>query len=90
MFKCRAGVLHRDAGSIPLAIEAYERSLLIDPDSRNAGQVKMLLPRRLPFSSTLSCCVCSPVVFLLMALTLLLAISGISESPSGNELHLRG
>ncbi|MCO5555325.1 hypothetical protein L7F22_008871 [Adiantum nelumboides] len=32
------GVLHRDAGNISLAIEAYERCLQIDPDSRNAGQ----------------------------------------------------
>lgn len=33
------GVLYRDAGSISLAIEAYEQCLKIDPDSRNAGQV---------------------------------------------------
>jgi tetratricopeptide (TPR) repeat protein len=33
------GVLYRDAGSITLAIQAYERCLQIDPDSRNAGQV---------------------------------------------------
>lgn len=33
------GVLYRDAGNITLAIEAYERCLQIDPDSRNAGQV---------------------------------------------------
>ncbi|KAI3735994.1 hypothetical protein L6452_15523 [Arctium lappa] len=32
------GVLYRDAGSISLAIEAYEQCLKIDPDSRNAGQ----------------------------------------------------
>jgi len=38
-----AGVLHRDAGNIPLAIDAYERCLLIDPDSRNAGQVHLLI-----------------------------------------------
>ncbi|KAL3695350.1 hypothetical protein R1sor_009426 [Riccia sorocarpa] len=36
------GVLHRDAGNIPLAIEAYERCLQIDPDSRNAGQNRLL------------------------------------------------
>lgn len=42
MCTCLAGVLHRDAGSIPLAIDAYERCLLIDPDSRNAGQVYMV------------------------------------------------
>lgn len=34
-----AGVLHRDAGNIPLAIKAYEQCLHIDLDSRNAGQV---------------------------------------------------
>lgn len=33
------GVLYRDVGSITLSIEAYERCLQIDPDSRNAGQV---------------------------------------------------
>ncbi|KAI3715116.1 hypothetical protein L6452_22084 [Arctium lappa] len=32
------GVLYRDAGSISLAIEAYEQCLKKDPDSRNAGQ----------------------------------------------------
>lgn len=36
------GVLHRDAGNISLAIEAYERCLQIDPDSRNAGQNRLL------------------------------------------------
>ncbi|KAL3532122.1 hypothetical protein ACH5RR_005643 [Cinchona calisaya] len=36
------GVLYRDAGSISLAIEAYERCLKIDPDSRNAGQNRLL------------------------------------------------
>lgn len=36
------GVLYRDAGSISLAIEAYEQCLKIDPDSRNAGQVLSL------------------------------------------------
>lgn len=36
------GVLHRDAGNIVLAIEAYERCLQIDPDSRNAGQNRLL------------------------------------------------
>lgn len=36
------GVLHRDAGNIMLAIEAYERCLQIDPDSRNAGQNRLL------------------------------------------------
>jgi len=38
VFLC-LGVLYRDAGNIALAIEAYERCLHIDPDSRNAGQV---------------------------------------------------
>ena len=37
--KSLAGVLHRDAGNIPLAIKAYEQCLHIDLDSRNAGQV---------------------------------------------------
>lgn len=36
------GVLYRDAGSISLAIEAYEQCLKIDPDSRNAGQNRLL------------------------------------------------
>ncbi|CAA6667600.1 unnamed protein product [Spirodela intermedia] len=36
------GVLYRDAGNITLAIEAYERCLQIDPDSRNAGQNRLL------------------------------------------------
>ncbi|GFY97909.1 tetratricopeptide repeat (TPR)-like superfamily protein [Actinidia rufa] len=36
------GVLYRDAGSITLAIEAYEQCLKIDPDSRNAGQNRLL------------------------------------------------
>ncbi|XP_024521713.1 probable UDP-N-acetylglucosamine--peptide N-acetylglucosaminyltransferase SPINDLY [Selaginella moellendorffii] len=36
------GVLHRDAGNIYLAIEAYERCLRIDSDSRNAGQNRLL------------------------------------------------
>ncbi|KAM0939792.1 putative protein O-GlcNAc transferase [Dioscorea sansibarensis] len=36
------GVLYRDAGNISLAIEAYERCLHIDPDSRNAGQNRLL------------------------------------------------
>lgn len=36
------GVLYRDAGNIVLAIEAYERCLQIDPDSRNAGQNRLL------------------------------------------------
>ncbi|XP_008806108.2 probable UDP-N-acetylglucosamine--peptide N-acetylglucosaminyltransferase SPINDLY [Phoenix dactylifera] len=36
------GVLYRDAGNIALAIEAYERCLHIDPDSRNAGQNRLL------------------------------------------------
>jgi predicted TPR repeat methyltransferase len=35
-----AGVLHRDAGNISLAVDAYEHCLQIDPDSRNAGQVQ--------------------------------------------------
>ncbi|KAK2987394.1 hypothetical protein RJ640_020591 [Escallonia rubra] len=37
-----AGVLYRDAGNISLAIEAYEQCLKIDPDSRNAGQNRLL------------------------------------------------
>nr|Q8LP10.1 RecName: Full=Probable UDP-N-acetylglucosamine--peptide N-acetylglucosaminyltransferase SPINDLY; Short=EgSPY [Eustoma grandiflorum]BAC11808.1 SPINDLY [Eustoma grandiflorum] len=36
------GVLYRDAGNIFLAIEAYEQCLKIDPDSRNAGQNRLL------------------------------------------------
>ncbi|XP_078435276.1 tetratricopeptide repeat (TPR)-like superfamily protein [Wolffia australiana] len=36
------GVLYRDAGNITLAIEAYEKCLQIDPDSRNAGQNRLL------------------------------------------------
>ncbi|XP_006659697.1 probable UDP-N-acetylglucosamine--peptide N-acetylglucosaminyltransferase SPINDLY [Oryza brachyantha] len=36
------GVLYRDAGSITLAVQAYERCLHIDPDSRNAGQNRLL------------------------------------------------
>ncbi|CAI9097680.1 OLC1v1034149C1 [Oldenlandia corymbosa var. corymbosa] len=36
------GVLYRDAGDISLAIEAYEKCLKIDPDSRNAGQNRLL------------------------------------------------
>ncbi|WVZ91664.1 hypothetical protein U9M48_037807 [Paspalum notatum var. saurae] len=36
------GVLYRDAGSITSAIQAYERCLQIDPDSRNAGQNRLL------------------------------------------------
>ncbi|KAF5804375.1 putative protein O-GlcNAc transferase [Helianthus annuus] len=36
------GVLYRDAGSISLAVEAYEQCLKIDPDSRNAGQNRLL------------------------------------------------
>ncbi|KAK4481646.1 hypothetical protein RD792_012553, partial [Penstemon davidsonii] len=35
-------VLYRDAGNISLAIEAYEQCLKIDPDSRNAGQNRLL------------------------------------------------
>ena len=31
-----------DAGNIIVAIEAYERCLQIDPDSRNAGQNRLL------------------------------------------------
>ena len=40
-FPGNQGVLYRDAGNITLAIEAYERCLQIDPDSRNAGQVAL-------------------------------------------------
>ncbi|KAG6595171.1 putative UDP-N-acetylglucosamine--peptide N-acetylglucosaminyltransferase SPINDLY, partial [Cucurbita argyrosperma subsp. sororia] len=36
------GVLHRDAGNISMAVDAYERCLKIDPDSRNAGQNRLL------------------------------------------------
>ncbi|XP_068663278.1 probable UDP-N-acetylglucosamine--peptide N-acetylglucosaminyltransferase SPINDLY [Aristolochia californica] len=36
------GVLYRDAGNISHAIEAYEQCLQIDPDSRNAGQNRLL------------------------------------------------
>ncbi|KAJ4846807.1 hypothetical protein Tsubulata_037060 [Turnera subulata] len=36
------GVLYRDAGNIPMAIKAYEQCLEIDPDSRNAGQNRLL------------------------------------------------
>ncbi|XP_021765293.1 probable UDP-N-acetylglucosamine--peptide N-acetylglucosaminyltransferase SPINDLY [Chenopodium quinoa] len=36
------GVLYRDAGEISRAIEAYEQCLKIDPDSRNAGQNRLL------------------------------------------------
>ncbi|KAA0025238.1 putative UDP-N-acetylglucosamine--peptide N-acetylglucosaminyltransferase SPINDLY isoform X1 [Cucumis melo var. makuwa] len=36
------GVLHRDAGNITMAVDAYERCLKIDPDSRNAGQNRLL------------------------------------------------
>ncbi|RDY11381.1 putative UDP-N-acetylglucosamine--peptide N-acetylglucosaminyltransferase SPINDLY, partial [Mucuna pruriens] len=36
------GVLYRDAGDIARAINAYEQCLKIDPDSRNAGQNRLL------------------------------------------------
>ncbi|GLT62711.1 hypothetical protein SLA2020_353270 [Shorea laevis] len=36
------GVLYRDAGNITNAIAAYEQCLKIDPDSRNAGQNRLL------------------------------------------------
>ncbi|KAJ9184519.1 hypothetical protein P3X46_004234 [Hevea brasiliensis] len=36
------GVLYRDAGNITMAINAYEQCLKIDPDSRNAGQNRLL------------------------------------------------
>lgn len=36
------GVLYRDAGEISRSIEAYEQCLKIDPDSRNAGQNRLL------------------------------------------------
>ncbi|KAM7265773.1 hypothetical protein ACFE04_003456 [Oxalis oulophora] len=36
------GVLYRDAGNITMAIDAYEQCLKIDPDSRNAGQNRLL------------------------------------------------
>lgn len=40
---CCVGVLYRDAGDIILAINAYEQCLKIDPDSRNAGQVMVVV-----------------------------------------------
>ncbi|KAK4766417.1 hypothetical protein SAY87_008059 [Trapa incisa] len=36
------GVLYRDAGNISMAIAEYEQCLKIDPDSRNAGQNRLL------------------------------------------------
>ncbi|XP_061366737.1 probable UDP-N-acetylglucosamine--peptide N-acetylglucosaminyltransferase SPINDLY [Gastrolobium bilobum] len=36
------GVLYRDAGDIAQSINAYEQCLKIDPDSRNAGQNRLL------------------------------------------------
>lgn len=36
------GVLYRDAGNITHAVAAYEQCLKIDPDSRNAGQNRLL------------------------------------------------
>ncbi|KAI5417099.1 hypothetical protein KIW84_041911 [Lathyrus oleraceus] len=36
------GVLYKDVGDIALAINAYEQCLKIDPDSRNAGQNRLL------------------------------------------------
>lgn len=36
------GVLYRDVGEISRAIDAYEQCLKIDPDSRNAGQNRLL------------------------------------------------
>ncbi|XP_073266108.1 probable UDP-N-acetylglucosamine--peptide N-acetylglucosaminyltransferase SPINDLY [Populus alba] len=36
------GVLYRDVGNITMAISAYEQCLEIDPDSRNAGQNRLL------------------------------------------------
>ncbi|KDP36193.1 hypothetical protein JCGZ_08837 [Jatropha curcas] len=36
------GVLYRDAGNIAMSINAYEQCLKIDPDSRNAGQNRLL------------------------------------------------
>ncbi|TYI98768.1 hypothetical protein E1A91_D01G239700v1 [Gossypium mustelinum] len=36
------GVLYRDAGNITMAVTAYEQCLKIDPDSRNAGQNRLL------------------------------------------------
>ncbi|KAJ9181347.1 hypothetical protein P3X46_009485 [Hevea brasiliensis] len=36
------GVLYRDAGNITMAVNAYEQCLKIDPDSRNAGQNRLL------------------------------------------------
>lgn len=45
---CRAeahnnlGVLQRDVGAIPDALASYERALQLVPDSRNAGQNRLL------------------------------------------------
>jgi tetratricopeptide (TPR) repeat protein len=50
-------VLYRDAGNIDLAIDAYERCLQIDPDSRNAGQVLFSL-YLLGFCYVLHLCIC--------------------------------
>jgi tetratricopeptide (TPR) repeat protein len=50
-------VLYRDAGNIALAIDAYERCLQIDPDSRNAGQVLLSL-YLLGFCHILHLCIC--------------------------------
>ncbi|KAL6511269.1 hypothetical protein OROHE_020493 [Orobanche hederae] len=35
-------IVYRDAGDIALAINAYKQCLKIDPDSRNAGQNRLL------------------------------------------------
>lgn len=36
------GVLQRDVGAIPDALTSYERALRLVPDSRNAGQNRLL------------------------------------------------
>ncbi len=36
------GVLQRDVGAIPDALSSYERALQLVPDSRNAGQNRLL------------------------------------------------
>lgn len=36
------GVLQRDVGAIPDALASYERALQLVPDSRNAGQNRLL------------------------------------------------
>ncbi|KAL0347019.1 UNVERIFIED_CONTAM: putative UDP-N-acetylglucosamine--peptide N-acetylglucosaminyltransferase SPINDLY, partial [Sesamum calycinum] len=50
------GVLYRDAGNISLAVEAYESSALkIDPDSRNAGQNRLLAMNYINEGTDINC-----------------------------------